>query len=120
TQLPSIRWRSRSRRGGQDSIGARQITNDAMNRPAMNPEQLAQRLALAIRKFDEQAAAGLQELGRPLRQGAVKFEAISAAIQRQARVVVAHLRLQQLDFRRRNVRRIGDNYVEALRWLQSR
>ena len=35
-----------------------------MNHPAMTPEQVAQRLALAIRKFDEKAAAGLQELGR--------------------------------------------------------
>ena len=91
-----------------------------MNHPAMSREQVAQRLALAIRKLDEQTAAGLQELGRPLREGAMKIEAVSAAIERQARVVVAHLRLQQLDFRRRNVRRIGNNYVEALRWLQSR
>ena len=91
-----------------------------MNNPVVTSEEIAQRLALAIGKLDEQAAAGLQELDRPLREGAMKIEAVSAAIELKARLVIAHLRLQQLDFGRRNIRRIGNNYVEALRWLQSR
>src|SRR5438445_10041016 len=86
TQLPSIRWRTHSKRSGENSICAGQIRNNAMNNPAMSHEQVAQRLALAIRKLDEQTAAGLQELGRPLRKGAMKFEAVSAAVQRQARI----------------------------------
>ena len=83
-----------------------------MNMPAVTPEQIAQRLALAIRKLDEQAATGLQELGRPLREGAVKVEAIGAAIQRQARVVVAHLRRQSLDLDARNVRGVADDQIK--------
>ena len=98
----------------------REIEDDIMNAPIVVEEKLRESFALAVAKFDQQAAARLERLARPLGEGAVKIQAVGAAIQREARIVIAHLRLQQLNFTRGNVRRIGDNCLEALRWLESR
>lgn len=91
-----------------------------MNHPALSHEEFSQRWTLSIAKLEQDASAGLKMGGGALRKGAIEAKAIRAAIERQARVVVAHLRLQKLDFSGGNIRRIGNNYVEALRWLESR
>ena len=65
--------------------------------------------------LDGQHAAGAQASGGGRDQPAVDVEPVFAAVERQARLVLAHVRLEGAVLGRGDVRRIGDDDVEAHR-----
>ena len=67
---------------------------------------------LAFAKLQHQLASRLQMRPALRRQQTIKLQAIRAAIQSQARIEIANLRLQRRNLGTRNVRRIADDQVE--------
>ena len=70
--------------------------------------------------LDGQHAAGAQAAPAPGDEPAIDVEPVVAAVEREARLVVAHVGLERLVLGRRDVRRVADDEVEALLRRQRR
>ena len=79
----------------------------------MRFENTAQTVGLVVTEFDQQTTAGIQIFSSPGGEETVKLEAIGAAIQGQAGVVIANLGLKRRDFGGSDVRWIGNDEIEA-------
>ena len=104
----------------QDSRPVSVVLDDRFHNPLLLLEDLAQRLGLAVAEFQHQPPLRLQERRSLRRQPPLVIQAVRAAIQRAARVVVAHLGLQRGDLGARDVGRVADDQVEPSACRQGR
>ena len=67
---------------------------------------------LALSGLDDQRAAGREPLGRLRNQGAIGVIAVLAAVERQMRIVLAHLDAQFRNFPCGNIGRVRHDQIE--------
>src|SRR5712692_4624080 len=84
-----------------------------LHNPVGVGKNLADRFRLAGAELQHRAPARRHERRGFHREPAVKAEAVTAAIQRQARIVAAHFRLERLNLGARHIGRIADEQIET-------
>src|SRR5260370_21171274 len=104
----------------QDSRAVIGVSLDGFCNPVLLSENFWEKRLLAVAEFEHQPPAGFQEITGFECQAAVKIQSVRTAIQGDARVVVAHLRFEGVNFGGGNVGRVGYNQVKAYAGGQGR
>ena len=80
--------------------------------PLLRLENVADGFRLAVAELQHHSPPRFQEFASLRSEPAEENQPVRPAIQRAARIEIAHLGLEQFYFRSRNVRRIADDEVE--------
>src|SRR6266702_1164495 len=89
------------------------ILLDRLDDPGSARKNLADRFRLAVAELQHRAPARRHERRGFYREVAIKAKTVTAAIQRQARIVAAHFGLKRINLRARHVGRIADEQIET-------
>src|ERR1051325_11386699 len=96
----------------QDSWAWSVIVLDGFDNPVLLEDNLAERLGLAVAKFEHDFSAGVEEGASLGGEAAEKVQTVGAAIERRERVVGADFGLERFDFRGGDVGRVADDEVQ--------
>src|SRR5437867_1357936 len=97
----------------QNPLDARQVSVDPRNAVARRSEKRPDPVALSESDLHDDPAAVLERFADRTRQPAVHVEAVDAAVNGHAGLVIAHLGRERGDLPTRHVRRIRHDQVEA-------
>src|SRR6185437_9138160 len=99
----------------QNSLALSVVLADGFDNPVLGFENPANGVRLAVAEFEHDFSIGFEKVARLDCEAAVEIEAVGAAVQSGARVVIADFGIEGFDFGGGDVGRVADDEIELNR-----